>query len=197
VATKDGKWKGYSALPRAVVQAFEDAMLARRPDEPPIEGKSILVIGASPTARAIATALRRKNAAVVVADKHNDRAQVVAQECGARYIPNGQAYSILVDGMILTADPDADEPNTPAIAMPTSVAREGMAVLDLSASPNPTRLLEEVRVRRGIPILPIDVLARTVELVLKAYSGNSPNSTELQSCFEDWDENYRFQAAED
>jgi 3-dehydroquinate dehydratase / shikimate dehydrogenase len=135
------------------------------------------VVGVSGVARGIATALKRKNAVVIVADKSNDRAAKAAEEIGARFIPNGQVYSILADGLILTADDE--EPGVGAIQLPKSVAREGMAIVDLSKTPFMTALLDEARVLRGIPIAPTEILARTVQIVLKAYTGKSPATDEL------------------
>jgi 3-dehydroquinate dehydratase / shikimate dehydrogenase len=177
VSTKKGKWKGFSATPRAVVAALEHALTKRRPGEPPFAQKAFVVVGVSGVARGIATALKRKNAVVIVADKSNDRAAKAAEEIGARFIPNGQVYSILADGLILTADDE--EPGVGAIQLPKSVAREGMAIVDLSKTPFMTALLDEARVLRGIPIAPTEILARTVQIVLKAYTGKSPATDEL------------------
>jgi len=173
VSTKDGKWKGYNTTPRAVTAALEHALTKRRPDEPPFEGKAFVVVGTSGVARGIAAALKRKKAVVIIADKDNDDAARAAEEMGARYIPNGQVYSIFADGLILTADPEAEEPGVGAIQLPKTVAREGMAVVDLSKAPFVTSLLDEARVVRGLPIPPVEILARTAQIVLKAYTGKS------------------------
>src|SRR5262245_45515423 len=93
VSTKEGKWRGFSATPRAVTAAIEHALVKRRPEEPPFAQKAFVVVGVSGVARGIATALKRKNAVVIVADRSNDRAAKTAEEIGARYIPNGQVYS--------------------------------------------------------------------------------------------------------
>jgi len=173
VSTKEGKWKGYNATPRAVVAALEHALVSRHAEEPPFEGKAFVVIGVSGVARGIAAALKRKKAVVLIADKHNDNAARAAEELGARYIPNGQVYSILADGLVLTADPEADGGGVGAIQLPKSVARAGMAVVDLSSAPFVTPLLDEARVLGGLPIPPVEILARTVQIVLKAYTGKT------------------------
>jgi len=188
VSTKEGKWKGFSATPRAVVSALEKALTARRPEEPPFAGKAFVVVGISGVARGIATALKRKNAVVIIADKHNDRASKTAEEVGARFIPNGQVYSILADGLILTADDET--PGVGAIPLPKSVAREGMAVVDLSKMPFMTALLEESRVMRGVPISPTEILARTVQIVLKAYTGKTPAVDALTAALAKGDVDY-------
>jgi shikimate 5-dehydrogenase len=175
VSTKEGKWKGFSATPRAVIAALEDALVRRRPEEPPFDGKAFVVVGVSGVARGVATALKRKKAVVIIADKHNERAAKTAESLGARYIPNGQVYSILADGLILTADHEADERGVAAIQLPKSVAREGLAVVDLSRMPFVTPLLDEARVVKGLPIPPAEILARTVQIVSKAYTGKSPS----------------------
>jgi 3-dehydroquinate dehydratase / shikimate dehydrogenase len=190
VQTKEGKWKGFSATPRAVLSALEHALKNRRPEEPAFDGKSFVVVGTSGVARGIATALKRKNAVVIVADKHNDRAAKTAEEVGVRYIPNGQVYSILSDGMILTADADAEERGVGAIAMPKSVAREGLAVVDLTRTPFMTPLLDEARVVRGLPIPPAEILGRTVQIVLKAYTGKTPALEALVAALEKGDVDY-------
>ena len=190
VQTKEGKWKGFSATPRAVTGALEHALKTRRPEEPPFDGKAFVVIGVSGVARGVATALKRKNAVVILADKHNDRAAKTAEEVGVRYIPNGQVYSILADGMVLTADAEADQRGIGAIAMPKSVAREGLAVVDLTRMPYLTPLLDEARVVRGLPIPPAEILGRMVQIVLKAYTGKTPSLDVLTAALEKGDVDY-------
>lgn len=197
VSTKEGKWKGFSTTPRAVTAALEHAFKARRPEEPAFEGKSFLVVGVSGVARGVAAALKRKNAVVVLADKHNDRAARTAEEIGVRYIPNGQVYSIFVDGLILTADDEAERRGVGAIQLPKSVAREGMAVVDLTRIPYVTALLDECRVVRGLPIAPGEILARAVQIVLKAYTGKAPSSDSLVAALEKGDIDYSEPAAGD
>jgi shikimate 5-dehydrogenase len=167
---------------------LEHALTKRRPEEPPFAGKAFVVVGVSGAARGIAAALKRKNAVAIIADKHNDRAAKTAEEIGARYIPNGQVYSILADGLILTADDEAS--GVGAIQLPKSVAREGLAVVDLSRIPFMTALLEESRVMRGLPIAPSEILARTAQIVLKAYTGKSPSIVVLAAALAKGDVDY-------
>jgi 3-dehydroquinate dehydratase/shikimate dehydrogenase len=189
ISTKDKNWKGFSVLPRAAAGALEDALVARRPEEPAFAGKSFLVIGTGGTARSIAKYLVRKNASVIVADQDNSKAQQMASEIGGRYIPNGQVYTILVDGLLLTANDDAESPKQPAISIPPSVAREGLAIVDLSNFPHSTKLLRESRVMRGLPIDPLEILVRGVRMILKAYSSESVEASKLQEALGDWEAN--------
>lgn len=187
VAIKDDKWKGFAALPRAVVGAIEDAMRRRRPDEPPIEGKTYLLVGGSGTARGIAEQLRRRGAAVVVADADNERAQAMAQAIGGRYIPNGQVYSAIADGVVLTRAPGSRAMGVAAIPMPGSAVREGMLAVDLTFAPYLTPFLDEVRVRNGLVVHPLDVFLRTMQIVLRAYTGDSIPLEQLRASLDHLD----------
>jgi shikimate 5-dehydrogenase len=179
VAIAEQRWKGFALLPRALRAALEAAFKSRHPDAPPLEGKAFTLVGTSPLARGIASDLRRKGVAVTVAEGNNDRAKRFAEEVGVRFIPNGQVYSAQSDALILVADQLAKEPGVPAMVVPPSVARAGMAIADLSYLPYTTKLVDEARVRDGLPIAASEVVVRTALLILRSLTGKTLKPSDL------------------
>src|SRR5690606_26395283 len=123
----------------------------------PLQGRTVLVIGCTGTARSIATAARKRGALLVMADRDNDRCQRVAGEVGARYVPAGQAYSTMCDAMVLCPDDKNPERGKASLDMPKSVAREGMLGVDLTNFPYTTPFLDEIRALGGFAVRPFDI----------------------------------------
>ena len=188
VAIKGEDWKAFNTLNRAVVGAIEDAVKAKNPGiQNAIEGKTFVVVGCSGTARTIAAGLEKKGAIIVLADKDNDRAQRVASSMNARFVPSGQVYSTMCDGMILCRSDRNPQIGKAAIEIPKSCAKEGMIGVDLTAYPKSTPFLEEVRLLGGIPVPPKGIFLRTMLTILKAYTGQSYTPEQFQEIMEDID----------
>lgn len=183
VVTRGEKWKGVSVLARAVSRAIERAMAARDPAAEPLAGRTLIVVGAGPSARSVAQALLQKKAIVVIADRDNDRARSVAAAFKARYVPTGQVYSTVADGIVVCPGPDGK----PAIDLPRSTAREGLVGVDLCSLVEPSPLLEEIRLLGGAAIPPLEIVLRRMRTVLHALTGSRPSLAQLREPLADLD----------
>jgi 3-dehydroquinate dehydratase/shikimate dehydrogenase len=178
------QWKAFDCVSRAIVRELEEKLTPRGPSTLPLEGRTFVVVGATGSGLAVAASLLQKKALVVLCDRDNDAARSAAAKLSARYVPCGQIYSTICDGLILFPN---DENTGPVIDLPRSVVREGMAVVDLSASPRSTQLLEEARFVRGIPVSPVDVLLRSLRTIVKAVAGQSIAMEQLREPIQDLD----------
>lgn len=179
VAVKEDKWTAYNTIYRAVIGALEDEYQRKRPGESAVSGRTFLVIGCSGTGRSIAAGLLRRGAKVIVADPDNERGAALAQRLGCRHAAAGQVYSTMSDGLILCRADRGPEPHGAAIKLPTSVAREGMIAVDLSAYPFSTPLLDEIRVLGGLAVPPVEIFLRAMRTILQAYTHRQHTPAEL------------------
>jgi 3-dehydroquinate dehydratase/shikimate dehydrogenase len=188
IAITGEKWCGFNTLYRAVIGGMEDAWREKYPEgKSPLQGRTVLVIGCSGTARSIATAARKRGALLVMADRDNERCQRVASEVGARFVPAGQAYSTMCDAMVLCPDDKNPERGKASLAMPKSVAREGMLGVDLTNFPYMTPFLDEVRALGGFAVRPFDIFLREMQTILKAFTGRNYTTEELREPIKDID----------
>src|SRR5258708_29063579 len=91
----------------------------------------------------------------------------------------------MCDGMILTPSASNPQPGVAAIPIPNSVAKAGLLAVDLTYLPYFTPFLDEVRVLGGIPILPVELYLRKIQLVLNAYTGQNFGIDQLKAVLEE------------
>jgi 3-dehydroquinate dehydratase/shikimate dehydrogenase len=158
-------WHAFNSLWRAALQALEDTLGGSEP----LKGKNVLVIGASPVARALCYAVQQRGGLISVAALDNDRAQLIAQMFEARYIPFANLYDTLCDVVIVTEE--RQQTARQSHTLNPAYLRENMTVLDVSRPPHETDLLDEARMRGCRIVDPADVYTRQMRLVFQSLTG--------------------------
>src|SRR5262249_9610182 len=80
------KWHGYNLVCRPATAALEATLRAGTPAERPLEGRTVMLAGATPLARAVGERLQRKGAIPIIASHDRDAAQQLAQVVGCRQV---------------------------------------------------------------------------------------------------------------
>jgi 3-dehydroquinate dehydratase/shikimate dehydrogenase len=122
---KGEQWQGYHTLVATAVTALEAALRAKHPSGQPLQGRIVLIVGISATARALANAIKQQGAILMVASHERAAAQQLAHTLQCRHIPFEALYSTMHDVLIVC---DAEE-----ASIHPGYLRSGMAVLDLTA----------------------------------------------------------------
>ena len=187
VAVKGEQWFGFNTVYRAVLGCMEDALRKKVGDEHPIQGRTFLVVGCSGTARSIAAGIKKRGGAAVIADHDNDRSQRVAEQLGIRFVPAGQVYTTMCDGLVLCPCDMKPQRGKAAVEVPKSMAREGLLVVDMTDFPYITPLLDEGRYLGGIIVKPIDIFVRMMHSILKASTGQSFTPQQIREPLADFD----------
>jgi 3-dehydroquinate dehydratase / shikimate dehydrogenase len=168
-----GKRVGYSTDYRAAMDSLETAMGGRpsEDDPSPLFDKQVLLLGAGGVARAIAFGLTRRGAHVTICNRHDERANRLAEEVGARTVNWSMRASNVVD-VVINATPVGMHPNVDDTPLPPAAfSRQGTVVFDTIYHPENTMMIKLAR-ERGCPtVTGVDMFLRQAALQFKLYTG--------------------------
>jgi 3-dehydroquinate dehydratase/shikimate dehydrogenase len=148
-------------------------------DEPsPLFEKQVLLLGAGGVARAIAFGLTRRGAHLTISNRHDDRANRLAEEVGARTVNWSMRASNVVD-VVINATPVGMHPNVDDTPLPAAAfSRPSTVAFDTIYHPENTMMIKLAR-ERGCPtVTGVDMFLRQAALQFKLYTGqNAPIDT--------------------
>ena len=109
-----------------------------------LPGKTILVLGAGGSARAVGFGLREKGAKILLANRTLSRGQALAAELGAEFVLLTDIADVKADALINTTSVGMT-PSVDATPAPAALLENVAAVMDIVYSPVETRLLREAK----------------------------------------------------
>ncbi len=109
-----------------------------------LDGKTVMVIGAGGSARAIGFGLREKGAKILLSNRTLSRGQALAEELGADFIPLTEVAGLRADALVNTTSVGMT-PNVDDSPVPATLLENVAAVMDIVYSPVETRLLREAK----------------------------------------------------
>ncbi|KAH7290506.1 hypothetical protein KP509_30G051000 [Ceratopteris richardii] len=141
----DGKFIGYNTDCEAAVGAIEDGLGGVNDGVSPLFNKLVVVIGAGGAAKAIAFGAKQRGAHPLIANRHYDRAQKLAEAVGGTAITLDQLYELQPSpgSVLANTTPIGMFPNENETPMPKSVLKHYSLVFDVVYTPKVTRLLTE------------------------------------------------------
>jgi 3-dehydroquinate dehydratase/shikimate dehydrogenase len=166
---QDGKWQGHHLFSRAVLAALEETLQAShpagadQPDKGPLEGRVIMFVGANGLCRVLATGAQRAGAIPVIAGSDRRAGLALAQALGCRFVLEEAVYSTLHDVLVRCDD----------TALHPGYLKPGMTVVDATALPRPSDLLDEAGQRGCQVVSPRQVLVQLVNRFLRAIAGET------------------------
>lgn len=110
----------------------------------PLNGKSILLLGAGGSARAIGFGLLEAGALVTIANRTADKATRLAAELGCPWLPLEEAAGRRADGLI-NATSVGMAPHSDAMPIPAAAIANFAVVMDIVYAPLETKLLATAR----------------------------------------------------
>jgi 3-dehydroquinate dehydratase/shikimate dehydrogenase len=169
MAHQDGKWRGHHILSRTVLAALAETLRASRPtaegqpNEGPLAGRVVLFVGTGGLCRALAGGVQQAGAIPVIAGSDRRAAQGLAHALGCRFVPEEAVYTTPHDVLVRCDDTELH----PGFLKP------GMAVVDVTALPRSSSLLDEAG-RRGCQVVsPRLLLVELVNRYLRAITGET------------------------
>jgi 3-dehydroquinate dehydratase/shikimate dehydrogenase len=127
---KGEKWHGHDTRCAAAVAALERALRDRHGADAPLKGRLVMVVGATPLARALALAVKERGGAPIIASHNKDAAHRLAIVAECRYIAFEALYSTLHDVLVVC---DREQPPGKAQGgVQPGYLKAGMTVLDLT-----------------------------------------------------------------
>ncbi|MGD9646578.1 MAG: type I 3-dehydroquinate dehydratase, partial [Pirellulales bacterium] len=146
IVISDGLLIGYNSDYRAAMDSLEEALGGIRNDQSPLNGKTLLVLGAGGAARAVAFGAKRRGAHVVIAGRTLSRAEQLAKAVGGKAVDWGNRHSVDAD-VLVNCTPVGMHPNVDDTPYDEYHLRPSMVVFDTVYNPESTLLVKDARER--------------------------------------------------
>jgi 3-dehydroquinate dehydratase / shikimate dehydrogenase len=139
--------------------------------EPPsLSSRTALILGAGGAARALAYALHREGALVVLANRTPERTQRLAEEVGCRAVDWAARHNVVCD-LLINCTSVGMHPNLDDSPIHPSFLHSGLIVMDTVYTPEATVLVKEARTRGCQVITGGDMFVRQAALQFQLFTG--------------------------
>lgn len=175
VVDDQGKRAGYNTDYRAAISSLEDALGGAMADDvSPLLDKQVLILGAGGVARSIAFGLARRGAGVTIANRHDEKAQQLAEEVGCRSTTWGMRAGTMCD-VLVNCTPIGMHPEVDESPVPAAGFRPGMVAFDTVYHPENTLFLKLAQQHDCTIVTGAEMFVRQAALQIKHYTGeNAP-----------------------
>lgn len=172
ILNEGGRMIGHNTDWEGALQALETKV--------DLKGKRVILLGAGGAARAIGFGLKEKGCQVIIFNRSQNRAKILAKELGCFHHPLSSFEEmdgdILVNATSVGMYPlDAESP------IPKEILEEGMVVMDIVYRPLQTRLLREAAERGCMTIDGLEMLAHQGAAQLEIWTGKRPDILEIKN----------------
>jgi len=164
VRKKGGYWGTNSDAPGAL-DAIESVRSVR--------GRTILVVGAGGTARAIAYEAMRRGAAVIISNRSERKGKRLAREFGMGFLPLEEIGEADFD-ILVNATPVGMVPEIDRSPVPSGVLREGV-VFDAVYNPPVTKLLKDAAASGATVVGGTEMFLNQAAIQSLLFTGRAPN----------------------
>lgn len=171
---RDG-WTAYQTFWRHAAKALEDRLGRKDENDHPLDRRNVLVIGCGGLAQAFIHGVQRNKAVVSVTASNERGAQELAKKFNVRHVPFHNLYDTLADVIVVAERAIQLGPGKADIN--PGYFRTTMAVMDLSAMPEDTPILEEARARGCKVVEPSDVFRGVLAAQFESLTGKQFPST--------------------
>ena len=161
---------GYNTDYRAAMDSLDRAMQPPDYDRGPVEGKTVLVLGAGGAARAMIYGLQRRNAKVVIASRTTSRAEQLGDQMACDVVDWETRYSISPD-VVINCTPVGMHPFVDETPFEKHHLRPSMVVFDMVYNPENTLLIKDARSQGCLVITGVEMFVRQASLQFKLFTG--------------------------
>ncbi len=161
---------GYNTDQRAAMDALDRAMQPPQYDRGPIEGKTVLVLGAGGVARSIVFGLKRRGATVVITSRTSSRAQQLADKMECRTTEWHNRHSIAPD-VLINCTPVGMHPNVDETPYEKHYLRPSMVVFDTVYNPENTLLVKDAHSQSCTVVTGVEMFIRQASLQFNLFTG--------------------------
>lgn len=148
----------------------------RKPDNfSPVEGRSVLVMGAGGAGMAIAYGLNSLGARITLTDIDDAKAEKLAARNGYEFCPWNMRHSYVVQ-ILVNATPVGMYPNTEECPIPRESLRGGMLVFDAVYNPEKTFLLRQAQEKGCTVVSGVEMFIGQACLQYKIFTGQKASA---------------------
>jgi shikimate 5-dehydrogenase len=159
-------------------------MRAKSASDKPLEGRVVMIVGPNALARSVAYGVSRRGGAPILASRDPGAAQMTAKLFQCRHVQFEAIYSTMHDVLVVCSEEKEklrEKSRSGEAGVHGSYLKPGMTVMDLSAMPLDTRLLDDAAFRGCAVVSPRQVLLAQLELQVKLITGKEPPDGLLQT----------------
>ena len=135
---------GYNTDYAAAAESVEAAMDGLGKTPSPVNGKSVLILGAGGAAKAVAHALHDRGAEVILTNRTPERAQKLAEEVGCGAVDWAERYGVDPDIMV-NCTPIGMHPKVDETPYEKHSLKPSLVIFDTVYNPENTLLIKEAR----------------------------------------------------
>ena len=161
---------GYNTDYRAAMDCLTQCLSFDKSREHPLQGMTVMVLGAGGVARAIAWGLRQRHAEVLISSRSYDRAQLLAAELGCRAVEWELRYEPKIH-MVVNGTPIGMHPDLNSTPYDASRLNEYLVVFDTVYNPENTMLIKNARRAQCRCITGVDMFVRQAAYQYKLFTG--------------------------
>ena len=144
-----------------------------------LKDKRVILLGAGGAARAIGFGLKKKGCQVILFNRSQNRAQILAEELGCVYHPLSCLEEMNGD-ILINATSVGMCPLDGEILIPKEILKKRMVVMDIVYRPLQTKLLQEAEERGCLTINGLEMLARQGAAQVEIWTGKKPGLSEIK-----------------
>lgn len=164
----DGQWRSENTDFQAALEAL--ATVFREGET--LEGKRVLMLGAGGAARAIGYGVLHAGGGLVIASRTTERARLLAQTLGCRFVTWENRGSEPAD-VLINCTPVGMHPNVDETPFQPHWLREEMIVFDTVYNPEQTLLLRHARERDCRTVSGIEMFIRQAAAQFQLFTGQT------------------------
>jgi len=172
IVNEGGRMIGYNTDWHGALEALETNV--------DLKGKRVILLGAGGAARAIGFGLKEKGCQVIIFNRSQKRAEVLAKELGCFHHPLS-CFGEMDGDILVNATSVGMYPLDAQTPLPKEILKEGMVVMDIVYRPVRTRLLREAEERGCMTIDGLEMLAHQGAAQLEIWTGEKPDALEIKN----------------
>jgi 3-dehydroquinate dehydratase/shikimate dehydrogenase len=150
---KNDVWHGFHAASQAWIDGLSDAMKTKTRTDNPIKDRMVMIVGLNSMTRILAGEVQRLGGNAILASHQRQEGQLLAQALGCRFVLFEALYTTMHDALIVCAEEKEEGAGHASSAgIHAGYLKEGITVMDLTASLGMSSLLKDARLR-GCPFV--------------------------------------------
>jgi 3-dehydroquinate dehydratase/shikimate dehydrogenase len=139
-----------------------------------------MIVGLNAAARILVKEVQRHGGNAILASHQKKAGQALAQELGCRFVQFEAIYSTLHDVLVVCADEKSDDPAKPGGGIHAGYLKPGMVVMDLTASLQPSPLLQGAADRGCLMVPPRELLFGQLDQQVRMLTGKPADRAVLE-----------------
>jgi len=172
IVFENGERRGYNTDYHAALDSLIKG-IGELEGRNPLAGRIVLVLGAGGVARAIVYGLKQREADVVIANRTDERAKMLAQQFNCRWIDWAMRHTIRPH-VLINCTPVGMHPQVDESPFHRHYLRRQMIVFDTVYNPEQTLLIKEARRQGCRTITGVDMFIRQAAMQFKLFTKQSP-----------------------